>query len=50
MEKPNGQTKRDRFHLNKQIKQRAGGRVGQLKTRGNKSVHEGEQVSLKFPG
>ena len=30
---------------------RAGGRVGQLKTRGDKSVHEGEQVSLKeFPG
>ena len=29
---------------------RAGGRVGQLKTRGDKSVHEGEQVSLKeFP-
>ena len=25
--------------------------VGQLKTRGDKSVHEGEQVSLKeFPG
>ena len=30
---------------------RAGERVGQLKTRGDKSVHEGEQVSLKeFPG
>ena len=30
---------------------RAGGRVGQLKTRGDISVHEGEQVSLKeFPG
>ena len=30
---------------------RAGGRVGQLKTRCDKSVHEGEQVSLKeFPG
>ena len=30
---------------------RAGGRVGQLKTRGDKSVHEEEQVSLKeFPG
>ena len=29
----------------------AGGRVGQLKTRGDKSVHEREQVSLKeFPG
>ena len=29
----------------------AGGRVGQLKTRGYKSVHEREQVSLKeFPG
>ena len=29
----------------------AGGRVRQLKTRGDKSVHEGEQVSLKeFPG
>ena len=29
----------------------AGGRVGQLKMRGGKSVHEGEQVSLKeFPG
>ena len=29
----------------------AGGRVGQLKTRGDKSVHEEEQVSLKeFPG
>ena len=26
---------------------RAGGRVGQLKTRGDKSVHEGEQISLK---
>ena len=32
-------------------KPRAGERVGQLKTRGDKSVHEGEQVSLKeFPG
>ncbi len=29
----------------------AGGRVGQLNTRGDKSVHEGEQISLKeFPG
>ena len=30
---------------------RVGRGVGQLKTRGDKSVHEGEQVSLKeFPG
>ena len=30
---------------------RVGGRLGQLKTRGDKSVHEGDQVSLKqFPG